>query len=554
MIMPVLDLLVVRATQGSTVSDLPYDIHLNWQHDSSTTMTVIWETTPSTTGSTVKYGPDTNYGQIATGITDNQGTNGLIHIVEITELQPGSTYHYSCGDNIGGWSPDSTFMTAPVGPSDFVFCAMGDSRDNPGEFSKIVGKANTLNPVFTVFTGDLCGSDNKNDYDTWFSNWEQLGDHSPIAPALGNHEGNATNYLHRFTLPNNERWYSFNYSTMHIITLSTSLDSYSPGTDQYTWFVNDLRAAANDSAHPWKIVNYHNPPYNAGGHGGDSNVQSYLAPLISQYKVDLVFNGHNHYYERTYPLKGGGANPTVTDTNLHYYKNPEGVIYATTGSCGAPLYDVGSAYYLAVAVKNYQFAQIRVFINNSLHMKTFLDDGTTLIDDFWIDKNVAPNLPPNPPTVSGPHYGKINTDYVFSLGAVTDPDEDQLYSLWDWDDGNTSGWLGPYNSGETVSTSHAWSAPGTYAIKVKLKDSNGAESNWSTPFVIQIVQLKKAFFLGRFENLSKTDDLIIMQARSFIVFPSNMIFSKGRTIVISKVYTGFIGTRVTVGIGGLAIL
>jgi hypothetical protein len=262
-----------KATRSNNVFDLPYDIHLNWQHDSLTTITVVWETTTSITGSTVKYGNDTNYGQIATGTTDNQGTNGLIHIVEITGLTAGIIYHYICGDDTGGWSTDSTFMTSPPGTADFVFCAMGDSRDNPSEFNKIVSKANIINPAFTVFTGDLCGCDNKNDYDQWFSNWEQLGDHSPIAPSLGNHESSPTNYLHRFALPNNERWYSFNYSSMHIIVLSTSMDVYWQGSVQYNWFVNDLKIAANDLVHPWKIVNFHNPPYNMGGHGGNSGVQ-----------------------------------------------------------------------------------------------------------------------------------------------------------------------------------------------------------------------------------------------------------------------------------------
>lgn len=102
-------------TNNRTISDLPYDIHLNWQHNPSTTMTIVWETTASTTGSTVKYGLDTTYGSIATGTTDNQGTNGLIHIVEITGLLPATTYHYICGDDTGGWSTDSTFMTAPIG-------------------------------------------------------------------------------------------------------------------------------------------------------------------------------------------------------------------------------------------------------------------------------------------------------------------------------------------------------------------------------------------------------------------------------------------------------
>ena len=533
------------ASHTSKTTDPPYDIHLNWQHDSSTAMTVVWETTASTTGSTVKYGPDTDYGQIATGTTDNQGTNGLIHIVEITGLLADTTYHYACGADTGGWSADSTVITAPAGPADFVFCAMGDSRDNPSEFSKIVGKANAVNPLFTAFTGDLCGSDSANDYDIWFSNWEQLGDHSPIAPALGNHEAGAINYLHRFALPNNERWYSFNYSNMHIIVLSTSLDSYSQGTDQYTWFVNDLKAAANDSMHPWKIVIFHNPSYNAGGHDGDPNVQNILSPLLSEYKVDLVFNGHNHYYERTYPLKGGGANPTVTDTNLHYYKNPDGVIYATTGSCGAPLYDIGSAYYLAVAVKNYHFARISVFTNNSLHMETFLDDGTTLIDNFWIEKTAGPNMPP----ITGPSWGLENVTYTFCIN-LTDPNKGDFYSKWDWGDGNFSEWLGP--SSGMICASHAWAQKGTYEIRVKIKDTSGHESNWSDPHIIMIYELKRTFMFGSYTNLTVQGGFITIEAVNLLALHFKPFEFKHRgsheKITFSDDYKGRKTKRFIVGV------
>jgi outer membrane protein assembly factor BamB len=181
-------------------------------------------------------------------------------------------------------------------------------------------------------------------------------------------------------------------------------------------------------------------------------------------------------------------------------------------------------------------------------------NGNVYIDseDGWL-YCFGKNQPPNPPTINGPHYGKINTLYSFSLGAITDPDGDQLYGLWDWGDGNTSGWLGPYNSGETVSTSHAWVKPGNYTIKVKIKDSGGAESNGSAPFFITIVQLKPAFFLGTFKNINQTEDLIIMRARSFIVFPSNSIFNKGKIIVLSKDYHGYVGIAFALGVGCVAI-
>jgi len=502
-----------------TASDLPYDIHLNWQQAPSTTMTIIWETTASTIGSTVKYGLDSTYGLLATGITDSQGTNGLIHNVEITGLPPATTYHYSCGDEAGGWSPDSTFTTAPTGPIDIVFCAMGDSRDNPTEFNTIVGKAAVVNPSFTVFTGDLCGNDSASAYDTWFENWEQLGDHSPIAPALGNHEKTAVNYLHRFALPNNERWYSFNYSAMHVIVLSTALDAYSQGSAQYNWFVNDLRQASNDSAHPWKIAVFHNPPYNVGGHDGDTGVQTVLAPLLSRYKVDLVFNGHNHYYERTYPLKGGGTNPTVTDTGLHYYLNPSGVIYATTGSCGAPLYNSGSAYYLAVAKKTYHFSKLSVFANNSLHMETFQDDGITIIDDFWIVKTTEHDHSPEPPLIDGPGSGKPGVTYHYNVSTV-DPDGDDVSYFIDWGDDTSTGWIGPYASGVGVTVSHAWAKKGSYDIKARAKDVNGNESAWSS------LRVQMPLDLALLPMLARRSRLAILNAQPFVFmyFSSDLQF------------------------------
>jgi hypothetical protein len=164
------------------------------------------------------------------------------------------------------------------------------------------------------------------------------------------------------------------------------------------------------------------------------------------------------------------------------------------------------------------------------------------------------NQPPNPPTITGPHYGKTNTTYTFSLGAITDPEQDQLFCLFDWGDGDTSGWLGPYDSGVTVNASYAWREPGNYTVRVKLKDSYGAESDWSAPFFITIVQLKTAFFLGTFKPLNQTEDLIVIESRFFIVFPSHLILHRGEIIVLSKEYFGYHGKMFTIGMGGIAIL
>ena len=114
--------------------------------------------------------------------------------------------------------------------------------------------------------------------------------------------------------------------------------------------------------------------------------------------------------------------------------------------------------------------------------------GTGGAADLWLLKiqGFQQNYPPYAPTIGGPHCGKINTEYTFSLGEITDPEGDQIYCFWDWGDGTTSSWLGPYNSGQSIQATHTWTGPGTYTIKVKLKDSFGAESPWSESFTMYI--------------------------------------------------------------------
>lgn len=106
--------------------------------------------------------------------------------------------------------------------------------------------------------------------------------------------------------------------------------------------------------------------------------------------------------------------------------------------------------------------------------------------DFCFRTYGEANNPPNKPaTPSGPTSGKAGTSYTYFSSAI-DPDGDQIYLLFDWNDGTDSGWLGPYNSGDLVSASHIWSAQGTYAIKVKAKDELGKLSIWSDPLPISM--------------------------------------------------------------------
>lgn len=90
-----------------------------------------------------------------------------------------------------------------------------------------------------------------------------------------------------------------------------------------------------------------------------------------------------------------------------------------------------------------------------------------------------PNVPPNPPTFTGPTNGKPGNAYRYTLSA-TDPDSDMVYGYVDWGDSTVTEWFGPYSSGESFYASHSWSEEGTYTVKAKVRDEHGAESDWTT--------------------------------------------------------------------------
>jgi hypothetical protein len=95
----------------------------------------------------------------------------------------------------------------------------------------------------------------------------------------------------------------------------------------------------------------------------------------------------------------------------------------------------------------------------------------------------ATDFPAVPEIPSGPFAGETGIDYEFST-CTTDPEEDSVFFWFDWGDGTSDGWLGPYDSGETCTVSNSWSDPEAYSVKVKAKDTYDHESDWSEALVI----------------------------------------------------------------------
>ncbi len=112
---------------------------------------------------------------------------------------------------------------------------------------------------------------------------------------------------------------------------------YSGGA-QVSWLNATLAGFRKDSTIDFIVVYFHHCAFSSCVvHGCDGGVEKYFVPAFDTYSVDLVINGHNHIYERTYPIKGGSA----VSTNVPIggsWNSANGTTYITAGGAGESLY------------------------------------------------------------------------------------------------------------------------------------------------------------------------------------------------------------------------
>ncbi len=199
----------------------------------------------------------------------------------------------------------------------------------------------------------------------------------------------------------------------------------------------------------------------------------------------------NHYLTYT------GSATVVPSTNQNPYGAGNDV---TTNLIGGVEYRVdGGSWQYANAVDGTFDDPVEQFT-----FTAYLSDGTHTIDARAINSvtnydptpasdtvTVIPNTAPNKPAKpNGPAQGRAGVSYPYST-STTDPEADMITYGWDWDgDSVVDEWTSPVASGATITTSHTWTAQGTYAVKVKAKDSNGAESPWSDPLSVTMPKAK----------------------------------------------------------------
>ncbi|MBI5388169.1 MAG: metallophosphoesterase family protein [Verrucomicrobia bacterium] len=352
------------------------------------------------------------------------------HELPLTNLQPGTRYFYAVGSSGGDLvsGADCHFTTAPVFPAPVRIWVMGDTRAtivrDDGDSRQDVREAflrfaQSRPADLCLNTGDL--ADNGFDHElqqAFFDVYAGPLRTTPVFPCYGNHdlgtEGGQP-YLNAFSLPMNgemggvpsgsERYYSFNRPGVHLVVL----DCY--GTNgiftaeldpayrdrQLAW----LRADLETNTQPWLVAMFHSPPYSWGSHNSDwewdmITTRTYFVPLLEEFGVDLVLNGHSHNYERSCLLRGHfGHSSTLTAAmkldsgdgrpgsgGAYYKPAPQsGTVYAVmgcSGFLGPGVYGHPAMVYTANAL-----GSLVVDIDRDVLRARFLRD-TGVVDDYFV--------------------------------------------------------------------------------------------------------------------------------------------------------------------------
>ncbi len=265
---------------------------------------------------------------------DHQATKH--HAILLDHLQPGTTYIYTITiGNIALHQKSYYFTTDNPSQSSVHFAVVGDIGAEHGFQKKIINTILTLpqQPAFLLIAGDVVYPHGLSQYYdiNLFNYLKDLAPHTPIFPALGNHDWNSdpkTNFEQEWELPNNEHYYSFDYGNAHF-TILDSLDSGNVLFDeenQTRWLIHDLATHQNKQ---WRFVMAHYPGITCT-YKPNSTAIIKLYPIFEQYHVDIYFTGHAHTYERLYPIQAQIPNSTL-DPN---YINPLSFITITTGAAG----------------------------------------------------------------------------------------------------------------------------------------------------------------------------------------------------------------------------
>lgn len=390
---------ILACGQTGPFIEKPY-LQLGQDPTSPQNLALMWQAASSVGDWSVEVGDKGEFRKMAPPQANEISVKGTpIHVVytaKLTGLGPAFDYRVSLDGKVV-FRAKATGR--PAGKAPYSFVAFGDSGGGTAEQKEIAALTHRLEPGMVFVTGDIVYTRGLiSEYRTKHFpvyNADQasptvgapLTRSVPMIAAAGNHDiatrdlgkyPDALPYFYYWSMPLNgpemamfgklegdaERIadfrkgaganfsrmanYSFDWGNSHWLVLDSNNYVDWSNAEFQKWVAADLAA----SKATWKFVGYHHPGFNSSkAHFNDQQVRL-MAPIFEKYGVDVVFAGHVHNYQRTYPLqfqpqsfdlaKSRQVNGSwILDRDFDGVDQtkPKGVIYLVTGAGGNKLYD-----------------------------------------------------------------------------------------------------------------------------------------------------------------------------------------------------------------------
>lgn len=252
----------------------------------------------------------------------------------------------SGGSGSGSGTGGNDNPNTPPATSDLVVCLGGDSDCN-AEAQQSHDNIKEQNPDWVLILGDLSYKDTSS---CFTSMYQDIKDKTNVL--MGNHEEVegvpaklAKEYLDFFnqkaTSSSDGSYFSKTVGNMLFVVANNYID-FGEGSQQYTFLKSEMEKYRNDKSITWRIFCVHEPLYGTTSkHAPRKDFRDIYHPLMEANNFDLCYVGHNHNYQRSYPLKynlANSNNPIINDTNEPNYTNPNGIIFVVAGNAGRKEY------------------------------------------------------------------------------------------------------------------------------------------------------------------------------------------------------------------------